>query len=159
MSRPSIKKWRKTRHGRSYQTTLFDTWVVDQFGHQKLTAVDFGGWYFTLFGADVQCIESSPISQLYYPDCHVEYDLASSRPDYVTTDRMVIFNHPWFLKYMTFEDFIKFLNAWATSPLLINFNPRIIQHNHLKYQLIDLVRGRVDLTIEQLFPNVWLVRP
>jgi hypothetical protein len=156
-SRPSVKKWRATRHGKKFILDSTDSWLLSQLKNNKLAAVDCAGWYFNNFDVDTQCFESNDIAKLYYPDCYIEYDVFSHRPTYIDDDRWVFFKNSWFLKYAQFQDFVNFLNIWTRSTVILEFEPIYIQHNHLKYNLIDLVRRSTNLNIDEINFNLWMI--
>jgi len=162
LDRPKVQLWRQQRHGRSVK--LFDKldhMIIDYAKQStgKITAVDFGGWYLDQTGISVSCLESNDISKYHHNACMIEYDLKTWRPTYVSQSDLVIFRHPWFLKYATLQELIDFFSVWVISPVLIEFQPRYIQHNHLKYDLLDLVRAHSQSPITPWSPSVWLLNP
>jgi hypothetical protein len=159
LSRPSVKKWRASRHSGQYQLDPTDRWILDNLQNNQLVAVDCAGWYFEKFNISTICLESEPLSKQYFPKCHVEPDIFIHRPSYIPNDQMVVFKYPWFLKYATLDQFVKFLNTWVKSTTVINFNPIFIQHNHLKFSLDNIVRDHVDLDIQTIHPQLWKVSP
>ena len=158
LSRPRLRQWRKLRHGHTYQPDLVDQWIIDQ-NWKNLIAVDFAGWYFKDFGLDVVCLESNSLSKHYWSNCWVEPDIMTHRPDYLPDHTPVVFKYPWFLKYSTQDQFLAFLNVWVQGTTVINFDPRFVQHNHLKHTLLDLIRPRTDLEIHEINSKLWIVQP
>lgn len=158
LSRPGLQQWRKIRHGHSYQLDLVDRWIIDQ-KWKNLIAVDFAGWYFNNYGINTVCLESNSLSIHYWPACWVEPDIITHRPDYLPGDTPVVFKYPWFLKYATQDQFLQFLNTWVQGITLINFDPRFVQHNHLKYNLLDLVRPHTSFSIHEINSKLWMVTP
>jgi hypothetical protein len=148
-NRPAVRAWKRGQC------------VLDVYDHyltqlnEPLTAVDFGGWYLPV--DDIFCLESSHISKLYYPNACVEPDIETHRPTYIPQHSVVCFKNPWFLKYATLENFVKFLKLWVKSTTVIVFEPRYVQHNHLKFKLVDLVKARTDFVIEQPLLNMWKI--
>jgi hypothetical protein len=159
LSRPAVKKWRASRHGIPYQLDLTDRWILGNLQDNRLVAVDCAGWYFEEFNISTTCLESEPLSKKYFSKCYVEPDIFTHRPTYIPNDQMVVFKHPWFLKYATLDQFINFLNIWVKSPTVINFNPIFVQHNHLKFSLVELVRERTNLSIQIIYPQLWRILP
>jgi hypothetical protein len=159
LSRPSVKKWRATRRGVPYQLDAADQWVLDNLQDKRLVAVDCAGWYFEKFNIRTTCLESELISKQYFPDCYVEPDILTHRPTYIPDNEMVVFKYPWFLKYATLDQFVDFLTTWVKSKTVLNFNPIFIQHNHLKFSLVSLVTHRVNLDIQQINEQLWIVSP
>ena len=157
LNRPRLREWRKSRFNNNFQLDQVDQTVLNLLPNHRLVAVDCAGWYFQKFGVDVQCIESSPISKLYFKDCVVEPDLFVHKPSYINHDP-ILFRHPWFLKYTRIENFINFLELWSGSTLILNFYSRYIQHNYLKYDLIDLVSSRTFLNIKVIAPDLWIIK-
>lgn len=158
LTRPSVKKWRDCRHGKKYETDTFDRWVLDSLKPKKLTAVDCAGWYFNDLGIPTHCIESDEIAKYYHVDCNIEPDLFTHRPTYIDSDSQILFKNPWFLRYARLEDFQFFLDVWATSDIVLNFDPKYVQHNHLKYRLIDIVNPTKNLDIQEIDKNLWLLQ-
>lgn len=159
LSRPSVKKWRAVRHGRPYPLDTADHWILNNLQDNKLVAVDCAGWYFQEFDIDTICLESEPLSKKYFSECYVEPDIFTHRPTYIPNDRMVVFKYPWFLKYATLDQFVNFLTTWVRSTTVLNFNPTLIQHNHLKFRLQDLVRDRLEFDIQVVDKQLWTVTP
>ena len=158
LSRPALRQWRKTRHGHIYQLDSVDQWIINQ-EWKNLIAVDFAGWYFKDFGLDVVCLESDRLSKHYWPNSWIEPDIMTHRPDYLPDRTPVIFKYPWFLKYTTQDQFIKFLNIWVQGITLINFDPVFVQHNHLKYNLLDLIQLRTVFKIQEINSKLWMIEP
>lgn len=156
MSRPALRQWRASRHRRTYMPDTTDQIVID-LKPADLVAVDCAGWYFNDFGINTVSIESNDLAKLYYPNCYVEYDVLTHRPTYIDQNALVLLKHPWFLRYATIEQLIDFLNIWTQHCVILNFNPRLIQHNHLKYSLKDIVQVQLDLTIQELSPEIWSI--
>ena len=157
LSRPAVKKWRAVRHGTRYQLDTTDRWILNNLHDNRLVAVDCAGWYFNEFNVDTICLESEPLSKQYFPGCYIEPDILTHRPTYIPTDQMVVFKYPWFLKYVTLDQFVNFLTIWVRSPTVINFNPILVQHNHLKFSLDTLIKERVNLNIQTIHPQLWQV--
>jgi len=159
LSRPAVKKWRAIRQGIPYQVDATDRWILDNLQDTKLVAVDFAGWYFQEFNIKTTCLESEPLSKKYFPECYVEPDIFTHRPTYIPVNEMVVFKYPWFLKYATLTQFVDFLNTWVKSSTVLNFNPMLIQHNHLKFSLETLVKRQVDLNIQKINAQLWIASP
>jgi len=159
LSRPAVKKWRAVRHGIPYQPDLADQWILDNLQDNQLVAVDCAGWYFEEFNISTTCLESEPLSKQYFSKCHVEPDIFTHRPTYIPNNQMVVFKYPWFLKYATLDQFVNFLNIWVKSTTVINFNPILIQHNHLKFNLQDLVKDLVKVDIQIINKQLWRLSP
>lgn len=159
LSRPAVEKWRKIRYGIPYRLDPADQWILDNVKDAKLVAVDCAGWYFQEFNIKTTCLESELLSKKYFPECYVEPDILTHRPTYIPNDQMVVFKFPWFLKYITVDQFVDFLNLWVKSTTVLNFDTIFIQHNHLKFTLESLVRNRVDLNIEVVDPQLWIITP
>jgi hypothetical protein len=154
MSRPGLKQWRKARHTNMYTPDRVDQLVI-QHNPKKIIAVDCAGWYFNYFGIAIECVESNDIAKLYYPACYIEYDVLTHRPTYLDNSALVVLKHPWFLRYATVNQLVNFLNIWTRSVTILEFIPRLIQHNHLKYSLLDLVQQQTDCNIKEITPEVW----
>lgn len=159
LSRPNLKQWRQTRHGKTYCLDSADKWILNNIPDKNLVLVDCAGWYFEQFGITTTCLESDEIARYYWPACHVEPDVFTHRPTYISTQHPVVFKYSWFLKYATVDQFVKFLQTWVKSTTAINFNPRLIQHNHLKYSLIDIIRPMVKFDIQVINNELWRVSP
>jgi hypothetical protein len=159
LSRPAVKKWRAVRHGTPYQLDDTDQWILNNLQDDKLVAVDCAGWYFQEWNINTICLESELLSKRYFSECYVEPDIFIHRPTYIPNDQMVVFKYPWFLKYARLDQFINFLNIWVQSTTVLNFNPRFIQHNHLKFSLLDLVKDQVNLDIQVINNQLWKVSP
>jgi hypothetical protein len=159
LSRPAVKKWRATRHGIPYQPDVTDQWILNNLKDNKLVAVDCAGWYFQEFNISTTCLESELLSKKYFPGCYVEPDILIHRPTYIPDNEMVVFKFPWFLKYVTVDQFVNFLTTWVKSVTVLNFDPIFIQHNHLKFNLETLVRDRVQLDIQIINPGLWIITP
>lgn len=162
LDRPKVLLWRQARHRRSL--ALFDSLddMIIEYAKKttgKITAVDFGGWYLERAGIEITCVESNDISKWYHERCMIEYDLKTWRPTYLSHTDLVVFRYPWFLKYATLQELVDFFDIWVTSPLLIEFHSRYIQHNHLKYDLLDLVKSQSKLQITLWSPSAWLLDP
>lgn len=157
LNRPRLKEWRKSRFSNKFSPDPVDQLTLNLLPNNRLVALDCAGWYFQDFGVQVQCIESSPISKLYFNDCFIEPDLFVHKPTYTNSD-LILVRHPWFLKYAKLEEFINFLNLWCSSTLILNFYSRYIQYNHLKYKLPELVASKTLLNIEVISPDVWIIR-
>jgi hypothetical protein len=156
-NRPVVKKWRKSRHTGKFILDEVDQWIVKNYQHNFLIAVDCAGWYFNDHGVNTICLEGDPISQLYCPDVHLEPDIFTHRPDYLDQDHAVLFKFPWFLRYAKLPAFLNFLNIWTTSTMILNFDPLFVQHNHLKFNLKDLVEDNTCFKIQQNNKNLWIV--
>jgi hypothetical protein len=159
LSNSWLKKWRQARHNKSLPFDKFDNVVLSLIDNNQLTVVDSAGWYFGHAGIKVTCLESTKIAKCYYPDCNIEYDVMTHRPTYISDQNIVFFKFPWFLKYATFDCFINFLNIWVKSVTIIAFNPILIQHNHLKFKLIDLVKNHTLFNITEVNDNLWIITP
>jgi hypothetical protein len=159
LSRPSIKQWRQSRHDNIYSLDSTDRWILDNLTDKNLVLVDCAGWYFEQFGITTTCLESDRIAKFYWPACHIESDIFTHRPTYIPTRTPVIFKYSWFLKYATVEQFVKFLHTWVKSTTVINFDPMLIQHNHLKYSLIDIIKPMVTFDIKAINDRLWVVLP
>jgi hypothetical protein len=159
LSRPAVKKWRSVRRGTPYQLDATDQWILDNLQDNKLVAVDCAGWYFREFDINTICLESEPLSKHYFSECYVEPDIFTHRPSYIPNDQMVVFKYPWFLKYAELDQFVNFLNIWVQSTTVLNFNPVLIQHNHLKFSLKDLVKDQVNLNLQVINNQLWKVSP
>jgi len=157
LSRPNLRQWRKTRYGSKYTIDHVDQWVLNNLAGQKIVMVDCAGWYLEQFNMRTTCLESDPIAQCYWPACYIEPDLFTHRPTYVSAQDPVVFKNSWFLKYATVDEFLQFLTVWVKSTTVINFNPMFIQHNHLKYNLIDIVRPLVPFEISTVNKNFWVI--
>lgn len=155
LNHPRLADWRRSRHGHQYQFDVVEQYTIEHC-KSTLVAVDCAGWIYNSVGIDTQCIESDLISLLYYSDCHIESDLFVHRPTY-TNPGVVLFRFPWFLKYSKLDDFINFLELWTESTLLLNFYSRYIQHNYLKYNLLDIVREKTQLNIEAINNDFWKI--
>lgn len=158
LSRPAIKKYRSTRHNHPFIPDCVDKYIIDNYSGNRITAIDCAGWYLKYFNIDVTCLESDAIAQLYYPECHIEFDILIHRPTYISHDDPVLLKNPWFLKYAQFDVFIHFLNIWTMSTVVLNFEPRYIKHNHLKFNLIDLAKEHTDLKIVEQSKNLWIIQ-
>ena len=158
-SRPHLRNWRQTRHGKSYQIDNTDKWILYNIPDKNLTMVDCAGWYFEQFGKTTTCLESDKIAKCYWPACYVEPDIFTHRPTYISDHNPVVFKFSWFLKYATVDQFVAFLNTWVKSTTVINFYPICIQHNHLKYSLIELIKPMVPLNIQVIHNHLWVVTP
>jgi hypothetical protein len=159
ISRPNLRRWRQTRHGKKYQLDATDQWIIKNIPNNNLTLVDCAGWYFEQFDVTTVCLESDRISKYYWPACHVEPDIFTHRPTYISDSDPVIFKYSWFLKYATVENFVSFLNVWVKSTTVINFNPIYIQHNHLKHNLLDLITPMVSFKIQEINNQLWVITP
>lgn len=157
LNRPAVKKWRATRHNKPFVLDYVDQYILSNYFNSCITAVDCAGWYFNHFDIDTVCLESDHIAQLYYPKCFVEHDIFTHRPTYINQHNPVLFKYPWFLKYAKYDDFINFLNIWTTSTMLLNFEPRLIQHNHLKFELKNLVQAQTSFKITEITRNLWTI--
>lgn len=157
LSRPAVKKWRVARRTGIFTPDLVDRWVISNIHSSKLWAVDCAGWYFQNYNIDVECIESDDVAKIYNSHCHLEYDVLVHRPTYVETDSMVLFKRPWFLRYCKFDDFVNFLNVWTQTTMVLELDTVYIQHNHLKFKLLDLVRQQTSLTITAVNQSLWII--
>lgn len=156
LNRPRLLRWRRSRHGGAFVPDAIDRIVIDLLPRKHLVAVDCAGWYFKKFGISTQCIETSNISTLYWPDCSVEYDVDVFMPTYINDDP-VLFRNPWFLKYATVDTLVKFIELWCKSVLILEFSTKHIQYNHLKFKLVDIVARLTKLKINETLPNVWII--
>jgi hypothetical protein len=154
-----LRAWRQTRHGVPMLLDGVDQWIAHTLQPKQLAAVDCAGWYFNDFGIETVCLESDPIGQLYCPTAYYEPDVLTHRPTYWPTDCPTLFKYPAFLKYTTVDEFADFLNVWCHSPIILHFEPRFVQHNHLRYHLIDLIRPRVSFAITEMHRTVWRIDP
>jgi len=159
VSRPRVRDWRQTRHGHKYQLDSVDQWILDNINCVNVTTVDFAGWYLEQFGLKTTCLESNSIAKIYWPECHIEPDIMIWRPTYISKSNPVVFKNPWFLRYATVDQLILFLETWVRSLTVISFETQMVQYNYLKFKLIDLVRPRVKLEIEEINNNLWKVLP
>ena len=159
LSRPNLKQWRQTRHGKLYSLDSTDYWILTNLTDKNLVLVDCAGWYFEQFDITTFCLESDNIAKHYWPACHVEPDIFTHRPTYIPELYPVVFKFPWFLKYATVKQIVIFLNTWVRSTTIINFQPMFVQHNHLKYRLIDIVRPLVKFDIQVINHQLWVVSP
>lgn len=159
LSRPKLKQWRKSRHTGFCNLDYVDRWILNNLPVKNLTMVDCAGWYFEQHGVSTTCLESDAISQFYWPSCYVEPDIFTHRPTYISESDPAVFIYPWFLKYATIDQFVNFLKVWVKSTTVINFQPGLVQHNHLKYQLIDLVRPLVPFKIQTINNYLWKIAP
>jgi hypothetical protein len=159
LSRPHLKQWRQTRHGKPYRLDRTDKWILNNLPDKKLVLVDCAGWYFEQFGITTTCLESDEIAKHYWPTCWVEPDIFTHRPTYISTEHPVVFKYSWFLRYATVDQFVEFLNTWVRSITVINFRPMFIQHNHLKHSLIDIIKPMVKFNIQVIDPELWIVLP
>jgi len=159
LSRPNLKQWRQTRHGKRYVLDSTDHWILNNLPDKRLTLVDCAGWYFKQFGIATTCLESDEIAKHYWPSCHVEPDIFTHRPTYISTADPVVFKYSWFLRYATVEQFVEFIQVWVQSTTVINFEPRYVQHNHLKHRLVDQVRPMIKFDIQEVDHNLWILEP
>lgn len=157
LSRPAVKKWRIAQRTGIFNLDSVDHWVISNLHSKKLCAVDCAGWYFQNYNIDVECIESDDIAKIYNSHCHLEYDVLIHRPTYVDVDSVVLFKNPWFLRYCKFDDFINFLNIWTRTTMVLEFNSVYIQHNHLKFKLLDLVTQQTSLTVTPVNRSLWII--
>ena len=121
--------------------------------------VECAGWYFNDLGIHTTVLEGDVLSQAYYPESYVEFDLVSHRPTYIHENHPVVFKNPWFLKYCKFETFVNFLKVWTRNCVILNFDPVYVQHNHLKFDLRDLAQDATGLRIHSINPNLWTIQP
>lgn len=154
LSRPRVRDWRRTRHGGVYLLDTVDRLVMNMT--DKIVAVDWAGWCLEPFNISTQCLESSDISKYYWPQCFVEPDLLVHRPTYTNND-LVVVKKPSFLRYATLDTLVNFLELWCTTHMVISLERRHIQHNHLKFKLLDLVKDKTDLTIQEESIDTWVV--
>lgn len=159
LSRPNLQQWRQTRHNKIYSLDSTDKWILNNLTDKNLVLVDCAGWYFEQFGITTTCLESDPIAKRYWPACYVESDIFTHRPTYISTKSPVIFKYSWLLKYATVDQFVKFLHTWVKSTTVINFDPMLIQHNHLKYSLIDIIQPMIKFNIQVINNKLWIVSP
>jgi hypothetical protein len=141
-----------------FKVDAVDQWVLNNLS-SSITMVDCAGWYLEEFGITTTCLESDPIAQHYWPSCYVEPDVFTHRPTYISNQHPVIFKNSWFLKYATISQFVNFLNIWVKSLTVVCFNPIYIQHNHLKYKLIDIVRPMIPYNIQTIDYQTWIISP
>lgn len=156
-SRPAVKKWKLAKRTGKFCLDSVDQWVISNLQGKKLWAVDCGGWYLQDYNIDVECIESDDIAKIYNSQCYVEYDVLVHRPTYVDVNSVVLFKRPWFLRYCKFDDFVNFLNTWTQTTVVLEFDPVYIQHNHLKFKLLDLVRQQTPLSISPVNQSLWII--
>lgn len=159
LSRSNLKQWRQTRHGKIYPLDSIDKWILTNLTDKNLVLVDCAGWYFEQFDITTVCLESDNIAKHYWPTYYVEPDIFTHRPTYIPEQCTVVFKFPWFLKYATVEQFVMFLNTWVKSTTIINFHSMFVQHNHLKYSLIDIVKPLVKFNIRVINDQLWVVSP
>lgn len=159
LSRPQVQIWRRTRHGQPMTVDALDQWIVSTVQPDHVVAVDCAGWYFEQFNINTTCVESDELSQQYWPACRIEPDLLTHRPTYLPTDALTLFKYPGFLKYITQDQFVEFLHTWVKGPTILHFEPRFIQHNHLKHDLYRLISAVTTITIQQLDRTVWSMHP
>jgi hypothetical protein len=159
LSRPNLKRWRQIRHGKTYSLDGTDRWILNNLTDKNLVLVDCAGWYFEQFGITTTCLESDEIAKHYWPACYVEPDIFTHRPTYISTEHPVVFKYSWFLKYATVDQFVNFLHIWVKSTTIINFDPMFIQHNHLKYSLIDIIKPMTKFNIQVINNRLWVVSP
>jgi hypothetical protein len=152
-----LKSWRRARHSNSLPFDKFDNVVLSLVTDNQLTTVDSAGWYFQHAGIKVTCLESTDIAKYYCADCYIEYDVMTHRPTYISDQNVVFFKFPWFLKYATVDQFVNFLNVWVKSTTVIAFDPILIQHNHLKFKLIDIIKSQTVFDIKEVERNLWIV--
>lgn len=157
LSRPAVKKWRVARRTGVFRPDLVDQWVISNLHGKKLWAVDCAGWYFQNYNINVECIESDDIAKIYNSHCRLEYDVLIHRPTYVDKDSMILFKRPWFLRYCKLDNFVNFLNVWAKATMVLELDTVYIQHNHLKFKLLDLVRQQTPLTITAVNRSLWII--
>jgi hypothetical protein len=156
LNHPRLKYWRSCQHNKIYHPDAVEQLVIDTVPSKQLVTVDCAGWTMSEFDFKVQCFESDPIACYYYPKCHVEPDLFTHRPTY-TQECAVLVRYPWFLKYSKIPDLVNFLELWTTSSMILNFYEQFVQHNYLKYQLIDLVQECTALNIQKITTDLWLI--
>jgi hypothetical protein len=159
LSRPKVKVWRQTRHGHKYALDAVDRWLLDNIDSINITAVDFAGWYLEQYGLQTTCLESDEIAKLYWPNCYTEPDVMVWRPTYISKVNPVVFRNPWFLRYATVDQFVAFLETWVQSMTIINFEPKMVQFNYLKFKLLDIVRSKISFEIEEINNNLWKILP
>ncbi len=157
MNHSRIKDWRKSRYQKNFKPDDIEKLVIDTVSQKQIVALDCAGWILNQFGFEVQSFESDPIAQLYDSNCCIEPDLFYHRPTY-TKKWPVLARYPWYLKYSKVPDFVNFLELWTQSLMILNFSERYVQHNHLKYQLIDVVRPLTSLHVEKITNDVWLIK-
>lgn len=150
MNRPSVIPWRKN----IYELDRADKLALDL--STDILSLDSAAWYLEQHGATVQCLESNDISKLYYPKCYVEYDLFVHRPTYAS-DGLVLCKIPYFLKYCKVEEFVNFIELWCRNTMVLNFYSIYVQHNHLKFKLIDIVQSQTNLRIVEVEENIWVI--
>lgn len=162
LDRPKLRLIRRHRHRRNeFPFDTLDRWVIGLANDsgRSITAVDFAGWYLKTKNLQVTCLESTDLARFYHADCHVEPDIMTWRPTYINHEDIVVFRHPWFLRYASLKDFVDFLKTWVKSTTVLELDIIRIQHNHLKHRLIDLVRSQVDLQIRPWSDSVWIINP
>jgi hypothetical protein len=81
------------------------------------------------------------------------------RPTYLSKVDPVVFRNPWFLRYATVDQFVAFLETWVQSMTIINFEPKMVQFNYLKFKLVDIVRSKISFEIEEINNNLWKILP
>ena len=150
MNRPSVIPWRK----KSYKLDKADKLALEL--STNILSLDSAAWYLEDHNATVQCLESNNISKLYYPKCFVEYDLFVHRPTYAS-DGLVLCKNPYFLKYCKIEEFVNFIELWCRGTMVLNFQPIYVQHNHLKFKLLDIVQIQTRLRITEVDKNIWVI--
>lgn len=154
LNHPNLLSWRKSRFGTPYVYDSVEQYIINH--EHQIVAVDCAGWTFESAGITVQCLESDSVAQRYHAQCSIEPDLFTHRPTYVNS-WPVLFRYPWYLKYAKFDDFINFLHVWQQQKIYINFDERMIQHNYLKYSLVDLVRANTLFDIQVIDKNFWVI--
>jgi len=157
LARPSVAKWRAAINGRPYTLDSVDQWIVDNIKYKNITVVDFAGWYLELFGYKTTCLESEHFAKQYWPNCYVESDIFVHRPTYISESDPVIFKYPGFLRYITVDQFVAFLDLWCKSTIVLYFDPILVKHNYLKFNLIDLVSDKTQLNIKQINKELWSI--
>ena len=159
LSRPHLRQWRQSRHHRGFHIDNIDHWILNNLNSKSITMVDCAGWYLEDFGVSTTCLESDEIAKHYWPGCYVEPDIFTHRPTYISVSDPVVFKYPWFLKYATVDQFVNFLNVWAKSTTVIAFDSLFVQHNHLKYNLLDIVKQQTSFDIQPVNQQMWVVKP
>ena len=157
MNHPRIKSWRASRHTNNYEPDQVEQFVIDTVPSKELVAVDCAGWTLEKFGFEVQCFESNPLALKYYSTCYIEPDLFTHRPTYANP-HCVFSRVPWYLKYSTTADLVNYLEIWCQQTMILNFYERYVQHNYLKYDLLNIVQTLTDLQIQRIYPDVWHIQ-
>jgi hypothetical protein len=119
---------------RKYPRGLGDVYYDIRKLHRlgEICFLDCGGWIFPKLKKLV--VESDLLAKHFYKDSKImDYTVRTlAHPN-------VFCYKPVLLKYVTTEVFSRFLKEWTTDHLVIYFDHRMIQHNYLKCDLLDLL--------------------